>query len=134
MVSSIQLQSLMIPANSQFYSVRQNGRISLPERYEQLFVERFAEVTNLAPRDYRDIYETLQKVALDRGYIDPNRPTTTITVFCNGVWNGAYRMTTALHRVDARRNKVGVMSVQLYVDVFVAAVLACPVAEKDIYM
>ncbi len=123
---SVQKQ-FQIPVRSDLYLIKKFGRVSLPESLEQIFVTGYSRAfSHNVYRDYRDLHRMVAAKGTHRGYLfswDPKRPNRT----CKNLWKtvSSTRSKSLLEQEFAAR---------LYTDVFIAAVLTCPITDKDIFV
>ena len=105
------------------HKVRESGRHAVRENDEPLFKRRFVQAFSGTNRDYRDLLEKFFEAARVRGYILRRQPDT-------------YKVFSELLEKIVLPNNLPISSnarVELYCDVFVAAILACPITDENIY-
>lgn len=120
---SFESGQMSIPESSHLYRVKHNGRVALPEQLEYIFVDRFTKVfIPNVKRDYRRLYSSLLSGAQRRGY-PININTDSYKTF-SSLWKSVKSL-----RSDASP----IFQAELYCDVFVAAILACPITNEDIF-
>ena len=114
--SNVDPRPFIIPTNSDFYRIKQGGRLTVPEAEEQTFVTRFADTSGLSKRDYKHLQKYLWGAATRRGYaLDRNFEDRPTTVILRKLWK------------ETGRN------IHLFCDVICAAINDCPTTDENIY-